>query len=231
MKYRPLVTCEHAGNNIPGRYRKYFKGSDILLNSHRGWDIGALGAAKALARALKCPLHFTSVSRLLVDCNRSLSNGNLFGEAVRHLPSAEKEELLARHYHSYRNPVGEEIGKLVTPGKAVLHLAVHSFTPELNGAVRNADIGLLYDSSRKREREFCRELKKTLARVAPELRVRMNYPYRGTSDGFTTHLRKRFHGNEYLGIELEISQGLLLNPAPGIPRAVHPDPVTSILLR
>ncbi len=149
MKYLPLVTCEHAGNTIPGRYRKYFDGSDTLLKSHRGWDIGALGAAKALARALGCPLYFTSVSRLLVDCNRSLSNRNLFGEAVRHLSVAEKEELLACHYHPYRNSIEEEIGKLVTPGKAVLHLAIHSFTPELNGAVRNADIGLLYDPATK----------------------------------------------------------------------------------
>ncbi len=37
----------------------------------------------------------------------------------------------------------------------------------------------------------------------------MNYPYRGASDGLTTHLRKRFHVNEYLGIELEINQELL----------------------
>ncbi|PKL74414.1 MAG: N-formylglutamate amidohydrolase [Candidatus Melainabacteria bacterium HGW-Melainabacteria-1] len=209
MKYLPLVTCEHAGNTIPGRYRKYFDGSDTLLKSHRGYDIGALGAAKALARALKCPLHFTSVSRILVDCNRSLLSRSLFGEEVRHLTLVEKEELLARHYHTYRNTIEEEIGKLITPGKAVLHLSVHSFTPELNEAVRNADIGLLYDPARKLESEFCRELKKTLERVAPELRVCMNYPYRGTSDGLTTHLRKRFHGNEYLGIELEINQGLL----------------------
>jgi hypothetical protein len=37
----------------------------------------------------------------------------------------------------------------------------------------------------------------------------MNYPYRGTSDGFTAALRKRYAEDSYLGLEIEVNQALL----------------------
>jgi hypothetical protein len=37
------------------------------------------------------------------------------------------------------------------------------------------------------------------------MKVRFNYPYKGTSDGLTTTLRKKF-GPQYVGIEIEINQ-------------------------
>ena len=90
-----------------------------------------------------------------------------------------------------------------------MHVAVHSFTPELDGHVRNADIGLLYDSRRPREAALCRRWRAILARMAPDLRVRYNYPYRGNTDGLGTWLRKRHPAERYLGIEIEINQGLV----------------------
>ncbi len=37
-------------------------------------------------------------------------------------------------------------------------------------------------------------------------RIRMNYPYRGASNGLTRDLRRRL-GERYLGIELELNHG------------------------
>ena len=54
-----------------------------------------------------------------------------------------------------------------------------------------------------------RPVKKSLAVCAPELRVRRNYPYTGNADGLTAHLRKRFAQSTYVGIELEINQGIV----------------------
>ena len=88
----------------------------------------------------------------------------------------------------------------------MLHISSHSFTPELNGEVRNADIGLLYDPRRIGERRFCELWKVAFAAAAPALRVRRNYPYAGKNDGFTALLRKRHGPNDYVGIELEINQ-------------------------
>jgi predicted N-formylglutamate amidohydrolase len=102
----------------------------------------------------------------------------------------------------------------------VLHLSVHSFTPKLNGEVRNADVGILYDPRRLAEREVCTRWKGTLLaltatshdngyKLQSDCRIRMNYPYRGASDGLTTALRRVFPARDYLGIELEVNQALL----------------------
>lgn len=98
-------------------------------------------------------------------------------------------------------------------GRRVVHVAVHSFTPEIDGEVRNAEIGLLYDSRRRSEAAFCRRWAGSLHRLDRGLRVRRNYPYRGSADGLTTWLRRRHPQSRYLGIELEINQGLV--DAPG----------------
>ncbi len=65
----------------------------------------------------------------------------------------------------------------------MLHLSVHSFTPKLHGVTRNAEIGFLYDPARRMDAAFCRDWRDVLVRDKPHWRVRMNYPYRGTSDG------------------------------------------------
>ncbi len=51
--------------------------------------------------------------------------------------------------------------------------------------------------------------RKRLTALAPELRVRRNYPYAGKGDGLTSHLRVRFAQCDYVGIELEVNQGIV----------------------
>ena len=77
------------------------------------------------------------------------------------------------------------------------------------GITRNAGIGLLYDPKRHGEKEVAREWAGLLNQQTPTYRVRMNYPYSGSSDGFTTTLRKQHPEKDYLGIELEINQTLV----------------------
>jgi hypothetical protein len=55
----------------------------------------------------------------------------------------------------------------------------------------------------------CARWKEALAASAPELRVRRNYPYAGKGDGLTSHLRVRFTQSNYVGIELEVNQGIV----------------------
>jgi hypothetical protein len=40
----------------------------------------------------------------------------------------------------------------------------------------------------------------------PQLVVRLNYPYRGSADGLTTHLRRLHPNSDYAGIEIEVNQ-------------------------
>jgi predicted N-formylglutamate amidohydrolase len=87
-----------------------------------------------------------------------------------------------------------------------VHVSSHSFTPKLDGELRRADIGLLYDPSRPGEAALCAAWRAALRAAAPGLVVRRNYPYRGTSDALVTDLRRRFSPSRYLGIEIEVNQ-------------------------
>ncbi|HMO98421.1 MAG TPA: N-formylglutamate amidohydrolase [Kiritimatiellia bacterium] len=204
-----VLTCEHAGNCVPPAYRHVFPSHRALLTSHRGWDPGIYPVALAVSRALRVPLKAHFVTRLLVETNRSLTHPDLFSKITRSLPADEKQRVLERYYHPHRARVVALLQRVIDAGHPALHLGFHSFTPVWNGAVRTVDIGLLYDPARPGERSYCFVLKRLLERTHPEWRIRMNRPYRGTSDGLTTALRKRWPDRSYRGIEIEINQALL----------------------
>jgi predicted N-formylglutamate amidohydrolase len=208
-----LVTCEHGGNRVPPGYRELFRGYEAVLDSHRGHDAGSLALARTLARRLRAPLHSATVTRLLVDLNRSLHHRNVFSELTRALPDTERQRIVQRFYLPYRHGVEHAIAAAVRDGFRVLHLSAHSFTPELDGYRRDADIGLLYDPRRQWERRLAAGIKTALRRHCPTLAVRRNYPYRGCADGFTTALRRDFADPRYAGIEIEINQRVVAGDA------------------
>ena len=208
-----LVTCEHGGNRIPVRYRALFAPLRTALSSHRGYDPGALVVARDLAKAFDAELLYSTTSRLLVELNRSPGNPRLWSEAIRALPLEERKRILERHYKPYRNAVESRVSAAIANGDRVLHISSHSFTPRLDGVERTADLGLLYDPARARERAICLEWQRELRTTAPGLSVRRNYPYRGYDDGLTTHLRRLHPDARYAGIELEVNQAYALGEA------------------
>lgn len=201
-----VITCEHAGNGIPARYRACFAGQQAMLESHHGYDRGALQMAKDLARRFDAPLFHSTVSRLLVDLNRSPGHSRLHTGTVRNLPAAIRREICATYYEPFRAAAEAAITREIRRGKRVVHISSHSFTPVMNGDVRTADVGLLYDPARPGEVALCKEWRSRLAARDAGLRVRRNYPYTGKSDGFAAFLRKRHPAQHYIGIELEINQ-------------------------
>lgn len=201
-----LITCEHGGNRIPSPYRELFCGHEHLLRTHRALDFGALRVARELAAALSAPLVVSTVSRLLVDLNRSIGHPRLFSEATRSAGRDVRQKILSQHYLPYRTRVEAAVAQQAARGRRVIHVSCHSFTPELHGEIRNADIGLLYDPARTDEANLCRHWQSLLKEHTPKLKTRLNYPYAGTADGLTTYLRRRFPMENYLGIELEINQ-------------------------
>lgn len=202
---RWLFTCEHGGRAVPARFAPLFRDAGKVLQSHRGWDPGALEVFERLAPALGDAAFPAATTRLLVDLNRSLHHPRVFSEFTRGLPRASREEIVAQWWRPWRENVAGTIADWREAGAPVRHFSVHSFTPVLDDQVRNADIGLLHDPSRALELDFCRRWQALLA--ARGWRVRRNYPYRGTADGHTTALRRRFPRG-YAGIELELNQAL-----------------------
>ncbi len=189
-----ILTCEHGGNDIPKPYRSLFKGKESLLQSHRGYDPGTLDLFKDVEELASFSKSNT-ISRLLIELNRSLHHPRLFSEISKPCGMHLKKELINTYYLPYRLSVEKEIEKEIEKNNKVLHLSLHSFAPQLNGEVRNCDIGLLYDPKREAEKQFCREIKLHLKELSPSLKIRYNYPYSGSSDGFTTYLRNRFPEN------------------------------------
>ncbi len=201
-----VISCEHGGHEVPPAYAEIFTAHAALLNSHRGWDPGALLLARQFADALGAALYAASTTRLLIDLNRSIGHPRLFSELTRGLPRAERDNIVAEHYKPYRDAVEGEVARCIATGKQVTHIASHSFTPVLDGLVRRADVGWLYDPRQPAESALAQHWMKALAQRAPDLRLRRNYPYLGRGDGLTALLRKRFPGDAYVGIELEVNQ-------------------------
>jgi predicted N-formylglutamate amidohydrolase len=210
-----VLTCEHGGNDVPAAYTHLFKSRSAAdaLASHRGMDAGALRLATVLARRLRAPLTASRVSRLLVDLNRSPGHPKLFSEFVLFVGAEGRERILSRYYFPHRQRVAASIAAAIARSGCVLHVAIHSFAPRLGGQVRRADLGLLYDPARSAERVVCARWQALLRREAGQLRVRRNYPYRGTADGLTTSLRKAWAPGRYVGVELEVNQQSLRRAA------------------
>jgi len=199
-----VFTCEHGGNTIPEKYQGLFVNANDALNSHRGIDYGSLDLFE-FCKSLSDFSISNTVSRLLIELNRSKHHSKLFSEFTASLTTEIKSKVIREFYDPYRDKVQEEILKQIRKGEEVVHISFHSFTPILNGEIRNTDIGILYDPSRNSEKLVSKQLKQNLIAELPDFRIRYNYPYLGTADGFTTYLRKKFP-EKYTGIELEINQ-------------------------
>ncbi len=207
MKSVLIISCEHASKNIPTQYSHLFINQQKLIKSHRGSDIGADRLYHAICKKKLATQHKAAQwSRLLIDLNRSLKNKNLFSNVTKHLSETEKNNILKNYYHPYRNWLSNHIHDYYSRRISVLHLSLHSFTPELNGEFRNNDVGLLYDPQRLQEKKFCENFKSIMHFINQDFKIRFNYPYRGVSDGFTSFLRKQTPNKYYLGIEIEMNQ-------------------------
>lgn len=198
-----IITCEHAGNEVPKEYQSLFKGAAEILQSHRGWDPGAIELAERLTPKRKLPLFRCDVTRLLIETNRSIDHPQLFSDYSKSLPDKVKEEIKQQYYFPYRNGVESFIQSSPKP---ILHLSVHTFTPQLNNVKRSTDVGLLFDPSRNLESVCCYYLREKLTHALPTYQIDFNEPYAGVDDGFTTYLRTKFKDADYAGIEIEINQ-------------------------
>lgn len=207
-----LLTCEHASAALPAEFLPLFADTEPgFLSSHRAYDAGAADVTQDLSRQLGVDAHYGSMSRLVVDLNRSPASRNVFSRWSRELPAARKEELLATVHAPFRQAARTQAGWLLKNLPRIVHLSVHSFTPVLDGEVRTCEIGLLYDPARQAESRLAARWAALLQQQRPDWRIRKNYPYRGVSDGHVTALRKEWPNPVYTGLELEINQSLVEN--------------------
>ena len=212
---RLVVTCEHASNAVPKKMKPGLGVGGSVLRTHVAWDKGSRELASIMAHRLGATQFMGRQTRLVVDLNRNRGSKQLipkksFGVDIpgnKKLSRKEREARIEKFWEPYREAVEEAVGRTIENAGGCIHFSVHTFVPKLNGKVRNADVGLLYDPKRRREQKLADAIREQLE--GSHLEVRMNYPYTGTADGLTTHLRKQFPKSRYLGLEIEVNQKLL----------------------
>lgn len=221
-----LITCEHASNRVPERWRGLFAGSEAILAGHRGWDPGAAELGALLATRLDAPLLEGEITRLLIDLNRPAGHPQRFSQFSRQLPASEQRELEIGYWQPHWERFGAYLDTL--PGR-IVHLACHSFTPVKEGRERAVDIGLLYDPGRPRERDWCRDFRARLQQQLPGCRIQMNQPYRGVSSSLGQHHRRYYGDGRFISVEIEINQGRIALAQWPIMRATIAEAVAATL--
>ena len=200
-----FLSCEHGGNQVPLKYSYLFKDKRTLLNTHRGFDKGALKLFNTLQKIDDVEFSISNkITRLLVDFNRSLFRPTIFSEYTKHLESSQKKELLEKYYFPYRQNFHNKVNEVISQGDKVFHISVHAFAPEVDGKIRNTDIGILFDPKHSIERYMALFWRRTLKCIFPNLVIRYNSPFSGKPDGHVAPLRKEF-GEKYVGFELELN--------------------------
>ncbi|QJP16435.1 N-formylglutamate amidohydrolase [Starkeya sp. ORNL1] len=176
-----LLLCDHASNALPPEYGSLGLPASELAR-HIGYDIGAAGVTRALAKRLGCPAVLSHFSRLLIDPNRGeddptlvmrLSDGAIV-PGNRHVDTAEVDRRIARFHRPYHRAIEHEIDAALASGTIPALFSVHSFTPVWRGMPRPWHVGLLWDLDER----FTRPLIEALE--APgDLIVGDNEPYDG----------------------------------------------------
>ncbi len=178
---RVVIACDHASNAVPEELDSLGLGAEALTR-HIAWDIGAATVARVLAERLRCVAVLANWSRLVIDCNRALSDPTSIvkisdGVVIPGnfpLSDAARRERAARYWAPYHERLDAELCSRVCGSRVPVLIAIHSFTPVFAGQPRPWHIGVLWD----RDSRIARPLLAAL-RADPRWVVGDNEPYSG----------------------------------------------------
>jgi len=210
-----VLVCDHASNRIPDRY------GDLGLSltqrlEHIAWDPGALSVCQALVDLLDAPLVQSTVSRLIIDCNRETNSPEL----IRTLSEATviaanvaiSDDERARRIADYHTPFHLAIEQLLerraAQGLTSVLVCMHSFTPIYLDAPRPWPIGLIHG----RDTTYTQALFDALKAEDPQIDLGWNQPY-AALNGVTLTLEKHGDGRGLDATMIEIRNNEILEPA------------------
>ena len=157
-----FLVCDHASRRFPAALGNM--GLDpVALRCHLALDIGAGALTERLATSLSATAVLCQYSRLVVDCNRQLMDPSAFlefGDGIvipgnRNLHPEDKKRRSDEIYWPYHNGITSQVERLQAEGRPPIFIAVHSFTPVLNGESRSCEMGVLWDTDRVTAENFC----------------------------------------------------------------------------
>lgn len=207
-----VLVCDHASNRFPPRFGDLGLPPSERIR-HIAWDPGALAVSLRLTELLDAPLVHSTVSRLIVDCNRFTDAPTLMPELAeyteipgnRGIGAAEKAERIARYYVPYHDAIDRLLAERRAAGRDSVLVCMHSFTPVFMGVARPWPIGLLPAP----DETFTRALFDALKSELPDMNIGWNEPYasaRGVS--YTVD----HHGQARAATMIEIRHDEILEP-------------------
>lgn len=150
---------------------------------HIAYDVGAAGVARHLAELLQARAILGTFSRLVIDPNRGEDDPTLIMKVYdhtivpgnRHVDGAERDRRLQRYYRPYHAAYADLAARV----EDTVIVAVHSFTPRLNGrAPRPWHIGILHAEDQRLSRPLIDRLN-----AEGDLCIGENQPYAGHLPG------------------------------------------------
>jgi predicted N-formylglutamate amidohydrolase len=177
-----VILCDHASNRLPRRLGTL--GLDAgALHAHIAWDIGASELASSIAQSLRAPLIRTAYSRLVIDCNRSLSSPDsipVLSEQTkipgnREIGERERVERADVFFKPYHRAITKLLDRRIAKRVPTAIVSLHSFVPVYAGERRPWHAGVCYD----RDRGLAASLREHLERD-PTLNIGENQPYHVT---------------------------------------------------
>ncbi len=209
------LVCDHASNAIPAGLGQLGLGP-AELTQHIAWDIGAAQVTRRLATRLDAPAVLGGYSRLVVDCNRApgdstsiveISDGIVIpGNCA--LDDAQADERVNAVFWPYHHAITQALAHRWRhgQGRAPALIAIHSFTPVMNGFQRPWQLGVLWNRDPRLASPLIAQLQ-----VNPALCVGDNQPYSGRDVGFTMDTHGGAAGLPH--VEIEIRQDLIADEA------------------
>ncbi len=203
--YPALLVCDHATNRIPRRLGDLGV-SPVDLQTHFALDIGAADVTRALSVRMGVPAVLCGYSRLVVDCNRRLDDPTAFppyfeeifvpgNQGLTHDDRQSRADAL---YWTYHRAIRDQLTALEAHAAAPAVIAIHSFTPLLNGQSRHWDIGILWDTDPRIPVPLLEALRRD-----PGIVVGDNEPYSGKHPhDFTIDYHAEEAGLPHVGIEI-----------------------------
>jgi predicted N-formylglutamate amidohydrolase len=202
----PLVlVCDHASRLFPDHLGTLGVPEPDTFE-HIAWDIGAAELTRGLAAALDAPAVLCRWSRLVVDCNRRLTDPSAFPEASDRVPvpgnvsmSAEDRDWRVAAIHApYHAAIDRQLDAMIARGVTPAFVSVHSFTPLLGEIARPWHVGILWDRDDRLPRPVLESL-----RAVEGLHVGDNEPYSGRHPtDYTLHAHGASRGLAYVGFEV-----------------------------
>lgn len=175
-----VIVCEHATNFIPAEFGALGL-DEAELSRHIAWDPGALPVAGMLAATLDAALVESCVSRLVVDCNRSLDAPDLVPETSettvvpgnRGLDAAGRAARVAASHAPFHTALGDLVAARLGAGRETRLVTIHTYTPLYKGVARPWHVGIVHDADER----LARPMIEALARLDGGVVVGDNQPY------------------------------------------------------